>query len=232
MQYRVISIRELPGEISEVIVKPIDNDYIDFAAGQYVYLEVSPALRLPFSIANAPSMDRHLEFYIRHVPSDPQNMALINHLYEIKSIVIEGPFGNCVYTTDSAKPILMVAGGMGITQLKALIEQAIHSQDKRKIHLYWSVNSAISIFKPEWPIQWLTQLNHFEYTLLLSQKNADSWPGRIGRLDTIITHDYPDLSGQQIYVSGPWDLVDNLLENFLKRGLDRDLIYSDRFAFL
>lgn len=246
MRYEVDSISELPGFISHIVLKPWSRskDYIDFVAGQYIRLIASSEHALPFSIANAPRHDHGIELYIRHLPNDEVTLSLIKELREKKNIVVEGPFGDCIYRSKPDNPILMIAAGTGFAQIKSLLEQAVISQDKRPIHFYWGMSALSDCFHPLFILKMLTSLARFKYHIviknspqiqqqwLLGSQRGPQWPGRTGRIYEAVVRDHPDLSSYQIYLSGPWDLIDSAVEHFLKFKLNRELIYSDRFEYL
>lgn len=220
--YKLTSLNTHTSNLSSLILQPHGNDVIRHQAGQYILLKNAPYESSAFTIANAPREDHSIELLIRHSPNDPTTQSLINRLRATKIAELEGPFGDCVYQKHSSLPIILLAGGTGFAQSKALLEQAVKEKDPRPVHLYWGINSAQECYRPELLLQWLTDLAHFKYTLVL---------GKMNRVYEVITQDYPDLSLLQMYASGSWSLIDDSWAHFLNFGLKRDLIYSDRFAF-
>ena len=224
MQYQLVSITEHPGYISAVELKPAHDKYIDFMAGQYVELTCPDGSRLPFSIANAPNEDRHVELFIRHLPEDEIACSLIADLRTTEMLEIKGPFGKCVYQNECKKPLLFLAAGTGITQVKSLLEQAIIENDERKMQLFWGIRTAEDCFIPGDLFNWGSALD-FHSQLILSGENKKY-------VHDALTENFHNLVDFQAYVSGPWPMVDATVECLLKLGMQKEYIYSDRFAFV
>ena len=46
-----------------------------------------------------------------------------------------------------------------------------------------------------------------------------------------VTHDYPDLSGHEVYMSGPPLMIDAAKVTFADRGLPVEQLFYDSFEF-
>jgi CDP-4-dehydro-6-deoxyglucose reductase len=232
MLYRLTAIAEYPGYVSAVTLTPSEQS-ISYQAGQYIELKSPSGDWLPYTIANAPQTDGQIELYIRHLPEDQVTQALIKQLHNDRSIEIKGPFGECIYQADCDRPLLLLAAGTGIAQAKALIEQAIKTNDSRRFHLYWGIRFPNECFLRRQLFDWLVALPHFNYHVVISRSQADAdWQGKTGYIYESVSTDFPELSAFQAYLSGPWPMIDAALPHLLAHGLQRQYIYSDRFAFL
>ena len=60
---------------------------------------------------------------------------------------------------------------------------------------------------------------------------AEAWSGRTGFVHQAVLADYPDLSGCEVYASGPPVMIESIRREFLARGLPPDHLYSDSFEF-
>ncbi len=218
LTHRIIEVEVLLNKLYRVKLQPLTNGLL-FHAGQYIQLCLNDGSCLPFSIANAPAQDQHIELIIRE-QEDLPSQSLVKHITTHTKIDVQGPFGRCIYQSENLNPVLLIAGGTGITQIRSLLEMAVSEQDQRAWHLYWSVRDKkeIALINPS---QWQHVLNHFQFSLPQDSRVYQS-----------VTKDFPDLSSFQCYLSGPWSLIDKSVTHFKQHGLKLENIYSDRFDFL
>lgn len=223
MRYHIVSIHELSGSVVNVVLAPLKNDFITFQAGQYVELVCQDGTRLPYSIANIIQPNHHIELFIKQQPSDPKNRMLFNILLQNDSIDVEGPHGECVYHYHSNKPVLLIAGGTGMAQIKSLLECALVNDDPRHFYLYWGIKKRNECFLETALFEkWASQLPFFKYQFI---------PSSAGYVQDAIIADHVDLSAFTAYLSGSWTMVDGVFDSLTSFGLSRFNTFSDRFAF-
>jgi len=225
MKYQLISIKEHPGHISAVTLAPVQSEPIHFTAGQYVELTCPDGSCLPYSIANAPNEHRQIELLLRHLPEDEPACSLVSDLHEKKIVEVSGPYGECVYRKESNKPLLFLAAGTGIAQIKSLVEQAVLEKDTREMHCYWGVRAPGDAFLRDNLLSWEAKLPDFQSQIIVSSENKQY-------VHDALSKHFQDLSGFQAYVSGSWPMVDATVECLLQLDMKKTFIYSDRFAFL
>lgn len=232
VKYQLKSCVQIARSIYHLTLVPAESVSLHFVAGQYVYL-MTHSLELPYSIANAPFPDGRIEFIIRIGSEDRETQALIDYIRTEKTLEVKGPFGDCVYQNQKNKRVLIIVGGVGFAQAKAIIEQAEKEHDQRNIEMYWSLTDISSCFYHELLLKWLIELPRFNYKIVLTRPDPQhSWQGITGRVSEAIKKECSDLSNWQTYISGPWSFVDAVFEDLKSYGLSRENTYSDRFAFL
>src|SRR4051794_23840784 len=102
-------MRECSGDMSNIILEPRhEKKYIEYVAGQYIQIKTPDDGLLPFSIANAPRDDHRLELLIRHSANDPVSQRLIKNLRDLKIVDLVGPLGDCVYSPQLDRPLLLI----------------------------------------------------------------------------------------------------------------------------
>ena len=97
----------------------------DFAAGQYLEIQHPSGVRIPLSIASAPHQLPQLELHYRSTPGDALAPLLDDLLKARGALDLRGPFGD-VSVTAYAGPLLLVAGGTGISQALSILEHLEH----------------------------------------------------------------------------------------------------------
>lgn len=228
---QVKSLKKLAPDVMEVRLALPASESLAYRAGQYIDFLLSNRKRRAFSIANAPADDGFLELHIRLVPGGEFTEMVFNKL-QIKSLVrIEAPLGDFYVREESNRPLLMIAGGTGFAPIKAMIEQLQAERDTRPIHLYWGARTAEDLYHQELAQSWVKP-SGFKFTPVLSQATeADNWQGRNGYVHEAVAADYPELSGFDVYMAGPPQMIVAAQTAFLNRGLPREQLFSDAFEY-
>jgi CDP-4-dehydro-6-deoxyglucose reductase, E3 len=232
MPCRVHELRMVAEDVMVMKLKLPANERLQFLAGQYIEFLLPEGKRRAFSLANAPHEDDLLELHLRLIPGGAFTAQVFSTM-KVKDILrFEGPLGTFRLREESAKPMVMVAGGTGFAPIKALIEHAIHNHIKRPIALYWGAKNRAELYLPELPQQWAADHPHISYVPVLSEPlPTDNWTGRTGFVHQAVLEDFADLTGYQAYVCGAPVMVEAALRDFVARGLPAGEFFADIFSY-
>ncbi len=215
----------------------------NFKPGQYVgvILDVKDDPRgpvRPFSIASSPT-EKDLLIVATKMTNSPYKKKM-DSLKEGGEVSIRGPFGRFVMEEDYSKPVVMLAGGIGITPLRSMIK---YSSDKKlplKIILLYSNKTAEGIaFKEE--LDNLAKINKnikVVYTITRTDESKDEskqkWAGRIGRIDENMikenVHGINDINNCIFYIVGPGSMVDDMLNKLNNMKVPKENIRFEVFT--
>jgi len=229
---RVEKMQLLTHDVMMLKLKLPETERMQFKAGQYIEFLLKDGKCRAFSIANAPHDDEYIELHIRHVPDGHFGDFVFDGLKEKTLMRIEGPLGSYFLREDSDRPIILMGGGTGFAPLKGMLEHAFHINYKKPIHLFCGVRAKRDLYMDEMVQAWLKQYKNLSYTAVLSDPEAeDNWQGETGYVHESVVKIYPDLSGYDIYLSGPPPMVKAGMDLFYKNGLPETQIYSDSFEY-
>ncbi len=229
---RVIRMEHLAPDVMGLWLKLPATERLQYLAGQYIDVLLRDGRRRSYSMANAPHHDELLELHLRYVPGGAFTGHVFHDMKEKAILRIEGPLGSFYLREDSERPMIFVAGGTGFAPIKAMLEHALAAAITRPMHLYWGVRARRDLYLDTVPGAWAEEHSHFTYSPVLSEPlPEDRWGGRTGFVHEAVAADYPDLSGHEVYVSGPPVMVDAARAAFVARGLDLDHFYSDAFVY-
>ena len=155
---------------------------------------------------------------------------LFSGMKEKTILRIEAPLGSYFLREDSDRPVILMGGGTGFAPIKGIIEHALQIGIDRPIHLYWGVRSRDDLYLPDLPEDWADNYPNVSYTPVLSEPDAD-WEGEKGWVHEQVVADYPDLSGHDVYMSGPPPMIDAGKQAFIERGLPGENLFSDSFEY-
>ncbi len=228
---KVASLRKLSPDVMEVLLKLPETERLQFLAGQYIDILLSMGKKRAFSLANAPFNDEYLELHIRHVEGGMFTGQVFNELKEKSLLRIEGPHGS-FFLRDTDRPKILMGGGTGFAPLKGMIEQLIQESNQAPVYLYWGVRSKVDLYHQGLAEKWAFQHENIHFIPVLSEpEKEDNWQGATGFVHNAVTKDFPDMSGFDVYMSGPPVMVEAGVAAFKDAGLNADHMYSDSFEY-
>lgn len=220
---RIIQSKALTPNILQILLQP--NEYIPYYPGQYLKLRTTQET-LYFSIANAPSSHHQYELHIRHDPQKTSSENFIQFLKNHQEVEIQLPFGQAdISHLDKSKPIIFIAGGIGFTPIKAIIEDLIVQKDSRIFECYWGAREVIDLYWKK-PLE-AYQLTHPNFTHLSLPTGKESFQ----LLEQVFSHHPTDLSHFQFLISGTFDMVFQFRDRLISHGISKNSIFSDAFEF-
>lgn len=225
----VQSITTLTPYVFKILLKP--ESALSFKAGQYLSLILGEKDKRAFSIANAPSQQDLIELHIGAGAEDSYAMGAVEHMRNNDSVTIEAPCGDAYLRTDSDRPTLLVAGGTGFTYVKSIADSLLESNPAQPIYLYWGVREQSALYDTE---HWAEQHRlHDNFHFIPVVDNCDeSWQGKSGNLLEAVLTDFESFADYDVYCAGRFDMVGKAREFFLEKGLIRERMFGDAFAFI
>jgi CDP-4-dehydro-6-deoxyglucose reductase/ferredoxin-NAD(P)+ reductase (naphthalene dioxygenase ferredoxin-specific) len=194
---------------------------LDFAAGQYARLSATRVEGRYFSIASAPH-ESLLEFHIRNT-----GHGFSAHDFRAGELLgLEGPLGRGV-PEHPDRPLLLLAGGIGVAPMRALILDRLHKDAKSEIALYWSVRDKEHLYLDQDFRSLAARHGSFTYVPLTSGTPA---PGlRPGFAGEAAAEDLGTFRNRSIYVAGPRAMIDATLPLLAGKGAETGYVFHDAF---
>ncbi|WP_243042169.1 2Fe-2S iron-sulfur cluster-binding protein [Dyella sedimenti] len=200
--------------------------------GQYLDVLLDEGRRRPFSIANHPQADGAVELHVRHVAGGGFTSWVAEVLKEGDRLRIEAPLGTFVPREDSERPMIFMAGGTGFAPVKAIVEHFIALGTRRPMHVYWGARSMADLYLRGLAEGWTRQAHELSFQPVLSDPEQAAIGGlRMGLVHEAVLADHPDLSGFDVYMSGPPAMIDAGRKLFVEAGLPEDRLYYDSFDY-
>jgi NAD(P)H-flavin reductase len=214
-------------DVAVLRVRP--RAHYDYLPGQSISLETElrPRLWRYYSPANAPQPDGVLELHVKARDGGPVSSALVRRVGVGDVLRLGPPVGHLTLHPESDRDLLLVAGGMGLAPLKALVDQVARTGPPRRVDLYAGFRTEDQIYdradlnRLEQENPWLT------VTLTVSEDKLSSLEqGEVG--DVVLRHG-PWLS-REVCVAGPAPMVDDTVARLLQHGVPRQRMSSEVFA--
>jgi len=205
---------------------------LQFLAGQYIDILLPGGKRRAFSIASPPQVEDRIELHIRHVEGGDFTGWVFDELKEKDILRFEGPLGTFFVRNDAPeRPMVLAGGGTGFAPLKAMIEDLLAQGDRRPLHLFWGARTAEELYMDDVARAWAAEHDHIRYDGAVSDEGADTGGRFPGFVHEAVVAAYPDLSGHDVYMSGPPAMIDAGRDAFRAHGLAPDRLFYDSFEF-
>jgi NAD(P)H-flavin reductase len=220
---RITGVEDVMSDTRILRVALAQRQRLRFRAGQYAHLRLGDAPARPYSIASAPDLD-HLEFHIRSAGQGGLSAALVEHTRPGTELTLEGPFGHS-YWRGGTRPLLALAGGLGVAPLKSILEAHLAVAGSPPCHLYWGVRDEGQLYLDR-HFRTLAQKHpRLSYIPVLSETAGTQL--RSGFVSAALAEDFAHLADVDIYLAGPPAMVAATLPALLDLGADQGRIFSD-----
>ncbi|WLH29195.1 anthranilate 1,2-dioxygenase electron transfer component AntC [Pseudomonas canadensis] len=200
---------------------------LDFLPGQYARLAVpgTDSWR-SYSFANLPG--NHLQFLVRLLPDGVMSNYLRERCQVGDELLMEAPLG-AFYLRHVTKPLLLVAGGTGLSALLGMLDELATNGCDQPVHLYYGVRGAEDLCEAARIQGYAAKIAGFRYTEVLSAP-SDDWPGKRGYLTEHF--DLAELrdSSADMYLCGPPPMVESIQQWLADQALDGVQLYYEKFT--
>ena len=217
---------------------------LQFLAGQHMTLAIDGVGPRNKSIASCPCNGMNIQFHIRHVAGDEFADYIFTELQLKQRVLINGPHGQFTLDAKSQRPALFLAYETGFATTKSLIEHAISLEMVQPMHLYWAARRHGDHYLENQCRAWQDALDNFRYTEIANDQAScvdRRREGGLGGDDSAlppsqdylihaarqVVRDYPDLSGHDVYVSGPVHAMTRACTLLLEHQLPEERLFVD-----
>ena len=219
-------VEEGPGIVS-ISLAGRGLDRLPVRAGQWFrlrFLTVDGWYRAhPFSISAAPN-GRYLRFTVKDLGDYTSKLQKVR----VGTVVfVEGPYGVFTGARRTKARVLLVAGGIGITPLRALLEELPAARGNLTL-VYRASGPEDVVFRNE--LDQLAELRGATIHYVVGKRGSrevPSDPFEPRELRKLV----PDLKDRDIYVCGPTGMMDRVLGTLQRLKIPDSQIHYERFAF-
>jgi NAD(P)H-flavin reductase/hemoglobin-like flavoprotein len=201
----------------------------DYVAGQSVSLETDlrPKLWRYYSPANAPRPDGLMEIHVKARDGGPVSSALVRRVGVGDVLRLGPPVGHLVLHDDSDRDLLLVAGGLGLAPLKALVDHVARKGPARRVDLYVGFRTEDQIYDRAALERLVQEHPWLTVTFAVSEDKISGLEhGDVG--DVVMRHG--PWNSREICVAGPAMMVEDTVARLVQSGVPSQRISSEVFA--
>jgi NAD(P)H-flavin reductase/hemoglobin-like flavoprotein len=214
-----------PG-IAVVTVAPYQP--MPYLAGQHVTVQTPrwPRVWRPYSVANRPREDNLMTFHVRAVSGGWVSNALVRHAAPGDELILGPPLGTMTLAAAEQRDLLCVAGGTGLSPVKALVEQAIRESSAcpRQIFVFYGARTREELYDLPDLYRLADSYPHLLLTPVTSDDPAfDGMQGNVAR----VAARYLPHRECEAYVAGPVAMVREAIRVLARAGIPAHRIHYD-----
>jgi predicted ferric reductase len=173
----------------------------------------------PFSLSAAPD-GRTLRLTAKAVG---ETSAGLRNLPVGTRALLEGPYGAFTALHQTRNAVLLIAGGVGITPIRALLEESTAPA----VVLYRVHTTADAVLLPE--LQELARRRDARVHVLAGRTGSGNPPLAPFEPDNLLAL-VPDIADRDVFVCGPLPMTEAVLGSLRRLGVPRAQVHAERFS--
>jgi ferredoxin-NADP reductase len=223
-RFRVSNVVAETDDVASVYLSGHRMEDFEVRAGQYLivrFLTREGWWRAhPYSISAQPN-GRWLRLTVKALGEDSRRLA---ELPVGTRAIVEGPYGNMTPERRTSGGVLMVAGGIGVTPLRAILEELSATADV--VLLYRARSAADLVFRAE--LDLLAERRSVTVRYLIGSRRDV-----FGRVDPLgprsIAAMVPDVADRDVYLCGPNPMMEAVAATVAGLGVPASHVHRERF---
>jgi ferredoxin-NADP reductase len=168
------------------------------------------------------------------VPDGLSSNFFHDHVHAGNTMQVRAPSGHFYLDAAGPTPVVLIAGGIGITPMMSMLRWCAQHQPQRVVHLYYGVrNSAEHAYKAVLE-EMAVKLPNLRLQVVYSRPLADDCEGEDyqhqGRVDmALLKHTLPH-GKHQFYVCGPTAMMESVVPGLSVWGVASSDIHFEAFG--
>jgi NAD(P)H-flavin reductase/hemoglobin-like flavoprotein len=222
----VVSVDYRGRDIAVITIAP--DQVLSYQAGQHLTVQTPrwPLVWRPYSIACKPRDDGLLSLHVKAVPGGWVSGALVRHTEPGDELILGPPLGTMTLAPAGSRDLLCVAGGTGLSPIKAIIEQVVRESRSggRQVFLFYGARRRDDLYD----LRDLWRLADAYHGLQLVPVTSDdpAFNGLQGNVGRVAARYLPH-TDCEAYVAGPPAMVRETIAVLSRAGLARERIHYD-----
>ncbi len=197
-----------------------------YRPGQHAILDFGDGLRRCYSMAGQPGSSE-VSFIAKQYAGRPGSGRLFS-VAEGDEVLLELPYGD-MFLRAGDDPVVLVAGGTGISAVLAMAEELARSGTRRVVHVVYGAGTVAEL------VCWdelgravgVLGEGHLHGALL---DPPAGWDGVTGFVTTALADLLPRLGDAVFYVAGPPPMTDATLDLLRCNDIQLDRVHYDSFG--
>jgi NAD(P)H-flavin reductase/hemoglobin-like flavoprotein len=221
----VVGVDQRGGGIAVLTIAP--DVTLPYEAGQHITVQTSrwPRVWRQYSIACKPRDDGLIVLHVRAISGGWVSNALVSHTQPGDELTLGPALGTMVLGHAGQRDLVCVAGGTGLSPIKAIVEQAVResSATPRRIFLFYGARRRSELYD----LRDLWRLSDAYHGLHITPVTSDdpAFDGMQGNVGRVAARYLPGEC--EAYVAGPAEMVRDTIRALKRAGIDRSRIHYD-----
>jgi len=219
-------VREGPG-LTSIYVTGRGLDRLPVRSGQYFVWRFLDGPGWwhghPFSLSSAPNGE-WLRITVKALGDGTRSLQ---RLAAGTRVLVEGPYGVLTGARRRRRKILLIAGGIGIAPLRALVESLPAAPGEMTL-LYRAREPKHVVFREE--LDTLARTRGIDVRYLVGRRGSTEMP-KDPLEARALRAAIPDIKDRDVYLCGPIAMMDRVEATLRRLGLPPKQVHAERFAY-
>jgi CDP-4-dehydro-6-deoxyglucose reductase len=221
LQVEVANQIALSEHVIELELALPEDEFLQFLAGQIIYLQANEGQKLAFAPANAPLDGRHLTLHIDKRDKKNAQLQLTNT--DQSAFRIEGPMGDFFLRhSKPPRPLIFIAEGTGFAAIKSMTEQYLARHLTTDLSIYWLGDSEEDLYQQQLVNDWVKHNENINFNPLVGTDSVE-------KLMRHLSEDTKMISEHDIYISATATTVDEIEFEMYSLAADMEHVYYYRY---
>lgn len=206
-------------------------DGFDFTPGQFLPVRVQVegrTVQRAYSISSAPQVRGYIEISVKRIGL--VSGLLHSNLRPGSLVTVRRPAGAFTYPAGDERPLLLLAGGIGITPLMSMLRHAVATEPTRPVIVIYSVRTPADLaFRDELAV---IARRHAQVRLGVAVTQgppSDRW--HHGRITAALVRAYVTDPGHVLaFICGPQPMIDGMKGLLAELGVPKPQVKSESFG--
>ncbi|TBW38972.1 2Fe-2S iron-sulfur cluster binding domain-containing protein [Siculibacillus lacustris] len=218
------------GDVVVLALHPVDGDALpSFRAGQYAGLRIGGATRCYSLIGPAIERPESYRIAVRHIPGGQVSGAVRRELALGDTVELQAPKGRFVLPLHNEFPIVLIAGGIGITPFLSYLESLQGKPGEPRVTLHYGCRDGDSQPFRERLEVLQQRLPNLEIITHLSSPAAGDAFDRRGRFNAADIDADLLLQRARFYICASDAMMNDTVSDLRARGVPIFEIFTERF---
>ena len=231
----VEEIESLTHDIKRLVLKLVDPPEMTFIPGQYAELYIpGTETHRAYSMANTTESDERAEFIIKVFPGGRFSSLLEEGEDGISvgdRMAMKVPVGMFTLREKSEGDMVFIGGGSGMAPILSILRHMAEKGIERGATYYYGARTPQDLFYLDELKEIEERIPGFRFVPALSEAvPEDGWEGETGLITDVVQRLEGALNGKEAYLAGPPPMIDAAIPVLMRKGLDEESIYYDKFT--
>lgn len=194
----------------------------NFKAGQWIdfYSDIAGGRKVAgYSMTSSPLTKGYFDLAVKNVGENPVTKHIHSNAREGEVVHVDGGYGEIFYEAGSAKNVVLLAGGIGISPHMSIFRYIAEGDTASATLVYSASNPLELIFRED--IEAITRINNRMKALLTVTDEADGWNERVGKIDATLIREAGIDQDALYYICGPPSMIHELVDLLRTLGIRR-----------
>lgn len=195
-----------------------------FIAGQYFELS---GIR-NYTASSPPTERSHIEFSIKYEEDGFFSPHMHDYLAVNGLVTIRGPFGRFTIQKDACQPVVLIAGGVGVTPSLSQIRDLLDRKWSGSIDLIYSISNPADAICADTLAKLATRHANFRLIMVITNDVVNGKRNRI--TPEFLRSTVPNVVRSQVYICGPTQMMAAVTAILAQLGVPSSSVFTESFA--